>query len=80
VGLAKTAFPVEGVFKGTSYKDRYRILCERLVRERLYDAVCFVTSTKELNYQIMQPAAELSFAHFEAAIIGRAAYIQALTD
>lgn len=33
VRLAKTVFPVERVFENTSYKDRYRILCQRLVRE-----------------------------------------------
>jgi hypothetical protein len=79
-GLGKDTFPVEQIFEGTSYKDRYRILCERLVRERLYDAACFVMSAKEPGSPIREPTAELSFANFEAAIIGRAAYIHALTD
>jgi hypothetical protein len=29
-------------FQGISYSRRYEILCERLVRERLYDATCFL--------------------------------------
>jgi hypothetical protein len=78
VRLAKTAFPVESVFHNTSYKDRYRILCQRLVRERLYDAACFVTSSKEHGSSIDEPTRELSFANFSAAIAGRAAFIHAL--
>lgn len=47
VRLSKTPFSVDPVFECTSYKDRYRVLCKRLVRERLYDAVCFVTSPRD---------------------------------
>lgn len=35
-------FPVMHVFDNTSYLDRYRILCERLVTERLYSACCLM--------------------------------------
>lgn len=79
VRLAKSVFPVDPVFDGTSYKDRYRILCRRLVRERLYDAACFITSSKEPTGPIGEPDPEIGFANFAAAIKGRAAYIKALT-
>ncbi len=78
VRIAKTVFPVERVFDNTSYKDRYRILCQRLVRERLYDAACFVTSSRIPGSPIHQPDAELSFSTLRAAITGRAAFIKAL--
>ena len=78
VRLADSIFPPEEIFRGTSYKDRYRILCERLVRERLYDAAWFVTSSKDPAQPIREPASGLSFANFKAAIQGRAAYIKAL--
>ncbi len=78
VRLAKTVFPVERVFENTSYKDRYRILCQRLVRERLYDAACFVTSSKIPGSPIHQPDPELSFNALRAAIAGRSAFIKAL--
>jgi hypothetical protein len=78
VRIAKTVFPVERDFDNTSYKDRYRILCQRLVRERLYDATCFVTSAKATGSRIHQPEPELSFRSFSAAIAGRAAFIKAL--
>jgi Restriction endonuclease XhoI len=77
VGLAKSVFPPEPVFVRTSYKGRYAILCDRLVKERLYDAAWFLTATQD--GKIVEPDPGLSFAGFSAAIAGRAAYIQALT-
>jgi hypothetical protein len=76
ISIQKSLFPVDGIFTDTSYKDRYSILCDRLVKERLYDAAWFVTSTQEGVSD--EPSAGLSFANFEAAIAGRAAYIHAL--
>lgn len=58
--------------------DRYRIFCKRLVRERLYDAACFVTSSSDPNQPVHQPDPELSFSNMVAAISGRAAYLKAL--
>ncbi|RBY76876.1 hypothetical protein DQ239_11805 [Blastococcus sp. TF02-09] len=78
VRVAKSLFPADPVFEQTSYKDRYQILCQRLLRERLYDAACFVTSSADPTTPIHQPADELSFAAFRAAIVGRASYIKAL--
>ena len=78
VRVAQGVFRPEPIFQDTSYKDRYGILCQRLVRERLYDAACFVTSSRDPDSPINQPYDELSFANFTAAIAGRAAYIKAL--
>ncbi len=78
VRVAKSAFPTDSIFDQTSYKDRYQILCQRLLRERLYDAACFVTSSGDPTTPIHQPASELSITAFAAAIAGRAAYIRAL--
>jgi hypothetical protein len=75
--IATTTDPLESVI---SYKDRYQILCQRLVRERLYDAACFVTSSADPSVPVHQPSAELSFENFVAAIAGRAAYVRALGD
>jgi len=55
-------------------------LCQRLVRERLYDAACFVTSSADPSVPVHQPSAELSFENFVAAIAGRATYVKALGD
>jgi hypothetical protein len=74
----KGAFHTDPVFNDTSIRDRYGILCRRLVRERLYDAACFVTSSSDPDEPIHEPDPELGFANFIAAIAGRAAYIKAL--
>jgi hypothetical protein len=66
-------FKVDPVLKNASYKKRYEIYCRRLVRERLYDAACFLTSSADPTSKIHEPAADLSFAAFMAAIRARAA-------
>jgi type II restriction enzyme len=78
IKLPKTVFPVDTVFEKSSYKDRYRVLCQRLVRERLYDAACYLTATRDAALPISEPDPELSFHNFAAAIAGRASYIHAL--
>jgi hypothetical protein len=78
VGLPTPVFPVDPIFRDTSYADRYRILCQRLVRERRYDAACFLTTNGGPPVTINEPDPELGFANFAAAIAGRVAYIQAL--
>lgn len=66
-------FEVDPVFVNGSYKARYEILCRRLVLERLYDAACFVTASAGPSSPIHEPASDLSFASFAAAIRARAA-------
>lgn len=78
VSLPVTTLPVEPIFNATSYKDRYQILCRRLVRERLYDAACFLTAWADPASAINEPDDELSFASFASRIAGRAAEIQAV--
>jgi hypothetical protein len=73
VSLPGMTFPAESIFDATSYKDRYQILCRRLLRERLYDAACFLTSSADPDSSIDEPDGELSFAAFAAKIAGRAA-------
>jgi hypothetical protein len=80
VRIAAGVFRPEVIFQDTSYKDRYGILCQRLVRERLYDAACFVTTSRDPDSPVQQPHGELSFANFVAAIAGRAAYVKTLDE
>jgi Restriction endonuclease XhoI len=72
VKVREPFFEVDPVFPGTSYKKRYEIFCRRLVRERLYDAACFVTSSEDPRTPIDEPANDLSFARFAGEIRGRA--------
>lgn len=67
-------FPVDEAFQGASYADRYEILCERLLRERLYDGTCLVLSDQrtglEGNYR--EPHPELRFRTFASDLVAHA--------
>jgi hypothetical protein len=75
VGVRQPLFKVDEAFVGASYRDRYELLCRRLVLERLYDAACLVTSSADPETPIHEPAADLSFENFIAQIRGRAAQL-----
>ncbi len=63
-------FQVDPAFVGASYARRAEILCRRLVLERLYDTACLVLSTNEEPTRITEPAEDLSFRRFVAALRG----------
>jgi hypothetical protein len=67
-------YPVRKEFTGASYARRYTLFCERLVRERLYDATCFLMSSQHggLRGEYSEPSAELSFRNFAASLASRA--------
>lgn len=67
-------YPVRPEFQGVSYARRYEILCERLVRERLYDAACFIMSNaaEGVMGQYSEPNPELSFRNFATLLAARA--------
>ena len=51
-------------FRGASYKNRYELLCHRLLEAGLYDAACFFTSAPNPESPIDEPDAALSFKAF----------------
>lgn len=54
---------VDEEFQNKSYIERYSIFCQRIVRDRLYDAACFITSPKgEASYR--EPLKEVSVDNF----------------
>ncbi len=69
--------PTDPVFDGTSYIDRYRILMDRLERERLYDATV-VIATERGGGIYDDPEPKLSLTNLRAAIAGRMTYIETL--
>ncbi len=79
LGNPPALFPTDAVFENTSYLDRYRILLQRLVREKQYDAAV-VASMKKDEGITEEPFFDLSFANFEAAVTARLAYIKALPE
>ncbi|MBN1917849.1 MAG: PaeR7I family type II restriction endonuclease [Verrucomicrobia bacterium] len=70
VAVEEPHFPVFKEFRGASYAKRYEILCQKLVRERLYDAACFLLSNEMtgIKGQYTEPSVELSFARFVASL------------
>jgi len=74
VSVAEPHFKVFEEFRGSSYATRYEILCQKLVREGLYDAACFILSDPEggSRGEFKEPNPELSFQNFVASLTGRA--------
>jgi hypothetical protein len=67
-------FPVDPFLKNASYKDRYQALCDRLVRERLYDATAFIVATREggLMGKYSEPVQNCTFWSFASALAATA--------
>ncbi|MCZ6547118.1 MAG: PaeR7I family type II restriction endonuclease [Deltaproteobacteria bacterium] len=67
-------FRVVEQFRGASYAKRYEQFCVKLVRERLYDAACFLMSDRVngLKGGFKEPSREVSFTNFAASLTGRA--------
>ena len=67
-------FKVFEEFRLASYAKRYEILLTKLVRERLYDATCFLMSNSADGRKgyYKEPAPELSFATFITSLTAKA--------
>jgi hypothetical protein len=86
VSNKEPCFPVDPVFRGEAkktqkgkeryqgvpYSARYELLCRRLLLERLYSSACFMMATNSKNTHITQPAEDLTFQRFAAALRGHA--------
>jgi type II restriction enzyme len=70
-------FRADPVFDNSSYTTRYQLLFDRLVRERLYDAACLISTVKGEGIYA-EPVLEVSTVNLTAAIAGRIAYIQGI--
>src|SRR5262245_12742136 len=68
-------YNVDEAFQERIYAKRYELVCERLVRDRLYDAACFFTSNAGTGRrgQYREPNSELSIKNFAISLHGRAA-------
>ncbi len=74
VKVSESHFKVREEFRGASYAERYRLLCKKLVRERLYDAACFLLSSSDggLKGRYAEPDLELGFANLAASLTEKA--------
>lgn len=68
-------YNVDEAFQERSYAKRYELVCERLVRDRLYEAACFFTSNADTGRrgQYREPNNELSIKNFAISLHARAA-------
>ena len=82
VDVNEPHFPVFPDFKGTSYLNRYELLLEKLVRERMYDAAAFLISnaSQGKSGQFQEPAKALEFKQFFASLGGHLATVLATTS
>jgi hypothetical protein len=67
-------FEVDDAFQELSYARRYEMVCQRLVRELLYDAACFFTSSADTGARgvFREPNPELSIRNFAVSLHARA--------
>ena len=67
-------FKVFPEFKEASYARRYEVLLTKLVRERLYDAACFLMSDVSSGARgaYREPSPELSFENFVTSRLAKA--------
>ncbi len=77
VKVIEPHFPVFPEFKGASYRDRYAILIEKLLRDRLYDSACFLLShsAAAIDGDYIEPHPELTFAKFVTPLIAQVSAI-----
>lgn len=75
VKTAEPHFPVFPEFRQASYAKRYEIRLTKLLRERLYDGVALLLTTRSGGRQgeYTCPSEELSFHNFAAGLTGQAA-------
>ena len=74
VRVKEPHFEVFSEFRDSSYADRYRIFCQKLVRERLYDAACLLLSDQEggLRGEYCEPSEEVGFRNFATSLMAHA--------
>jgi hypothetical protein len=74
--VVETHFKVDPEFNGASYERRMELYLRRLVIKRLYDAAWFAVGNPETK-TVREPADDLTWSKFEAAIRGRVALVLA---
>jgi hypothetical protein len=78
VKVVEPHFRVFPEFRGASYRDRYSILIEKLLRERLYDGACLLLSAPAFAVagDYIEPHPELTFSKFIAPLLAHVGTIR----
>jgi hypothetical protein len=82
VRVKEPHFRVFPEFRDASYARRYELLLTKLVRGRLYDACCFLMSSRDggVRGEYREPSAELSVRNFVVSLLGRAMAVAQLQE
>ena len=70
VRIPPTSLQTDPIFAGTSYIDRYGILCERMVLERQYSAAAFLSAPQDDTGSFTEPRQGLDFDGFARSFFG----------
>jgi len=79
VAVKEPHFKVFEEFRGASYAGRYELLCDRLVKESLYNASCLLLSSRDGGRRGLytEPVPELGFERFVKPLMGHvSAYLR----
>jgi hypothetical protein len=73
VAVEEPHFAVREEFRNASYAQRYQLLCEKLLRERLYDSAAFLMSARDAakSGEYRERSADLAFKVFAANLMAR---------
>lgn len=70
VRLPRAVFEPMPEFRGTSYLQRYSILCQRLVLERNYSAAALIATPRGARGEYSEPDPSLGFIRFARSLFG----------
>ncbi|MFC4533980.1 Shedu anti-phage system protein SduA domain-containing protein [Sphaerisporangium dianthi] len=70
----------DGSSSAASYKDRFGEFFDRLLRDRLYDAVCYLTATPLPDVQVSEPRPDMGFDNFVSVIAERVSHLDSLKN
>lgn len=70
VGVPSTPMKIDPIFSGNTYVQRYGILCERMVLDRLYTAAAFLSSPLGVSGRFAEPREGLGFKQFAKSLYG----------
>jgi len=68
VKISEPFYPVFSEFRNTSYMDRYKLFCERLIQERIYSHCCLIWVTDEDTFGDVGQS--ISFETFLYSFVG----------
>ncbi len=80
VKVKENHFQVFPEFRNASYAGRYGLLCERLARERLYDATCLMLTNQQTGPDgaYFEPSNQTSFRGMLASLLGKVTEFQTM--